>query len=623
MCGIVGTASQTPMTQRPPLEAMLEAMRHRGPDDAGLFWSSDGRVGLAHRRLSIIDLSPLGHQPMADGSGQLWIVFNGEIYNYRELKAELVARGRRFRSASDTEVILEAYREWGLECLSRLNGMFAFALYDAAARRIFLARDRAGEKPLFYRHADGRLTFASELKAMMADGAFPRRLDLAALDFYLAYGYVPHDHCILRGVSKLPQAHAMTYDLDSDRLECWRYWDLPQPGGDGNASEDELAEELGHLLADSVRLRLIADVPVGILLSGGLDSSLVTAAAAEVSSAPLKTFTVSFPGHGVYDEGPYARLVADYFDTEHVELVAEPATVELLPELARQYDEPIADHSMVPTYLVSRQIRAGATVALGGDGGDELFGGYPHYSWLRSIESWRGRLPQWLRRLGGPLARRVPMGLRGRNYLIGFTGDNAWSLAHVNMHFDRHWRRKLLAPVWPGGGETDDAPEQFKVNLCRSDRTLLQNATAADFRSYLVDDILVKVDRASMLCSLEVRAPWLDHRIVELAFGRVPDRLRAGEAGRKVLPRMLGRRMLPPHMDLQRKRGFMIPLAHWLGGQWGGFIEDVLRQADPNLFDRAAIGRLLAGQRMGLVNEHRIFALAIFELWRREYGAAL
>jgi asparagine synthase (glutamine-hydrolysing) len=607
------------MVHRPPLEAMRDAMRHRGPDDAGLHWSADGRVALAHRRLSIIDLSPLGHQPMADPSGELWIVFNGEIYNYRELKAELAGLGHRFRSASDTEVILEAYRRWGLECLSRLNGMFAFALYDAPARRLFLARDRAGEKPLFYSHAQGRLTFASELKAMMADGSLERRLDLASLDFYLAYGYVPHDRCILRGVHKLPQAHAMTYELETDRLSSWRYWRLPEPTGRAGASDEELSEELERLLADSVRMRLIADVPVGILLSGGLDSSLVTAAAAEVSSSPLKTFTVSFPGHGEYDEGPYARLVADYLGTEHVELVAEPATVELLPELARQYDEPIADHSMVPTYLVSKQIRTGATVALGGDGGDELFGGYPYYSWLGTIEKWRRRLPSWLRRLGGRMAGHVPMGLRGRNYLIGFSGDNAWGIAHANMHFDEAWRRKLLAPVLPEGIEDAEAPERFKAGLCRADRSLLANATAADFQSYLVDDILVKVDRASMLCSLEVRAPWLDHRIVELAFGRVPDRLRAGQAGRKVLPRTLGERMLPPNMDLRRKRGFMIPLARWLGGQWGGFIQDVLCNAEPRIFDRAAVEGLLAGQRRGLVNEHRLFALAMFELWRREY----
>ena len=375
MCGVVGVGSKTLAAQNDVLMHMCDTMSHRGPDDAGLWVSKDGCVALAHRRLAIIDLSPGGHQPMTDEKGDLCIVFNGEIYNYREVRGALEEAGFRFKTASDTEVILTAYRAWGVDCLAKLNGMFAFGLYDRVRQRMFLARDRAGEKPLFFAHLPGRFMFASELKALMADPTFPRELDLTSLQYFLAYGYVPGEMCILKGVHKLGQGQALLYDLTADSIQRWHYWDLPLPGPQTAISLADLESELESLLLDSVRLRMIADVPVGVLLSGGIDSSLITAMAARVSATPVKTFTISFPGHGAYDEGPYAKMVAEHFGTEHMELVAEPASVKLLPDLARQYDEPMADSSMVPTYLVSRLVRQHATVALGGDGGDELFGG--------------------------------------------------------------------------------------------------------------------------------------------------------------------------------------------------------------------------------------------------------
>jgi asparagine synthase (glutamine-hydrolysing) len=433
MCGIVGMAVRSPVGQPDVLTVMRDALVHRGPDDAGVWWAPDRRVGLANRRLAIIDLSPGGHQPMADVSGQLWITYNGEIYNYLDVRRELEGHGHRFRTASDTEVILESYRAWGLDCLSRLNGMFAFGLYDSVARRLFLARDRAGEKPLFYWHEPGRLVFASELKALMANPAFPRDLDLQALDYYLAYGYVPGDMCILRGVRKLAQGQAMTYELETDVRRGWRYWQLPEPPRVTRESPDDMSRELEGLLEDAVRRQLVADVPVGVLLSGGIDSSLVTAVAARVSSAPVRTFTVSFPGHAAHDEGPYARLVAEHFGTRHTELAAKPATVELLPTLARQYDEPIADSSMVPTYLVSRLIREHAKVALSGDGGDELFGGYHHYRWIQRGAQLRRVVPGPVRRLIGTASRLLPVGLRGRNHLMAFGGDTRANIAHVNL----------------------------------------------------------------------------------------------------------------------------------------------------------------------------------------------
>ncbi len=580
-------------------------------------------MALAHRRLATIDLSAGGHQPMEDVNGGCCIVFNGEIYNYQEIRHELEVASHQFRTASDTEVILAAYREWGVDCLKRLNGMFAFALYDRRRQQLFIARDRAGEKPLFYSHLSGPFMFASELKALMADPSLPRELDLTAFQYYLAYGYVPGERCILKGVHKIGAGQALLYDINNDQIRSWRYWDLPTPFGQ-SSSPEALEEELETLLLDSVRLRMTADVPVGILLSGGLDSSLITAMAARVSPQPVKTFTISFPGHGSYDEGPYAKLVADHFKTDHMELVAEPASVKLLPDLARQYDEPMADSSMVPTYLVSRLVRQYATVALGGDGGDELFGGYPHYSWIQQQERIRRFIPKPLRTaVGYAAAQWMPVGFKGRNYLIGATADLQMSIAHVNLYFDHVTRARLLAPLVGQGAFLHDAPEAYRRQLCNSASSGLRQASEADFRTTMVDAYLVKVDRASMLASLEVRVPMLDHRLIEFAFGKVPDSLKATTSERKILLRRMAARLLPRTLDLNRKQGFSLPLASWLKGEWGAFMRDVLEDADSRLFDRRVIRSLLDGQQRGMSNSARLFALTMFELWRREYQVQL
>jgi asparagine synthase (glutamine-hydrolysing) len=601
---------------------MRDTMCHRGPDDQGVWYTADRRVGLAHRRLAIIDLSPGGHQPMLDPSGQFCITYNGEIYNYLEVRRVLEGLGHRFRTASDTEVILEAYRAWGIDCLDHLNGMFAFGLYDARKQRLFLARDRAGEKPLFYRLAGGTLTFASELKALMADKSFPRQLDLEALDYYLAFGYVPGEKCILKEVRKLPPAHGLIYDLRQEKLTLWRYWQLPEPPS-FSPDESDLIEELANILQDSVHLRLIADVPVGVLLSGGIDSSLVTAMAMRVCDGPVKTFTITFPGYGVYDEGPYARLVASHFGTEHTEMAAEPATVDLLPELARQFDEPLGDSSLVPTYLVSRMVRQHATVALGGDGGDELFGGYAHYSWVQRQETISHFIPCSVRKLiRNAAARSLPPGLKGRNYIMELTADLPHSIAGINTYFDPVSRYRLLAPLGLNPNP-ENLPELYKVSLCRPGQSPLQQASRVDFHTNLVDDFLVKVDRASMLTSLEVRVPWLDHRLIELAFGAVPDRLRATVRERKILTRRLAQRWLPPQLDLERKQGFSLPLNAWFKGDWGHYIEAVLLQVDPHLFDPGLIQSLISGQRRGYANTNRLFLLTMFELWRQEYQVAV
>jgi asparagine synthase (glutamine-hydrolysing) len=617
MCGIVGIVSNSPQAQRAWLAIGRDAMTHRGPDDAGEWWSGDGRVGLAQRRLAIIDLSPAGHQPMHDASGTLSIVFNGEIYNFADLRKELIAKGHGFRSHSDTEVILAAYREWGTDCLSRFNGMFAFALFDARQHTVFIARDRAGEKPLFYHQANGVLRFASELKALLADPSLTRRIDPEALDCYLAMGYVPGDRCMLQGFHKLPPAHALLFDLQTGQAKIWRYWQLPELAtAQGTLEESALLDELEALLEDAVRRQMVADVPVGVLLSGGVDSSLITAMAVRASSQ-VQTFTIGFPGHGMLDETEHARLIARHFGTRHTELMAEDATANLLPRLARQFDEPMVDSSMIPTFLVSQLVRQHCTVALGGDGGDELFGGYGHYSRLQWMQKNLGAIPLPLRN-GIALAaeKLLPVGVKGRNWLQGLGGDLDKGLPLMASCFDATTRGRLLAAQsgWHAQAE----------NVLRSrvpvHPDLLQRATRMDFSNYLAEDILVKVDRASMLNSLELRAPLLDYRVIEFAFGKVPSHLKATAQDKKILLKRLTARVLPTEFDRQRKQGFSIPLGEWLkGGAFKALFNEVLRDPECS-FDAGTVDSLLRGQDKGRSNSERLFALVLFELWRREYG---
>jgi asparagine synthase (glutamine-hydrolysing) len=361
-------------------------------------------------------------------------------------------------------------------------------------------------------------------------------------------------------------------------------------------------------------------VPVGVLLSGGTDSSLVTALAARSSTTPVRTFTVVFPDHPEYDEGPYARIVARHFGTDHLELEAQPATVDLLPALARQYDEPIADSSMIPTYLVSRLVRNHCTVALGGDGGDELFGGYKLYQVVQAQQAARAWLPGPLRRLASATAARLPVGVRGRSYAMNLSASPLEAVARTGIYFDEETRMRLVPALRSLSGPR---AERLRMEAASRGKTLLQKLTMADFHSYLPDDILVKVDRASMLASLEMRAPFLDYRVIEFAFGRVPDRLRATLRQRKVLLRLLGRRLLPPELDLRRKQGFSIPLSAWFKGAWGARMSELLAESRPGLLDPAMVRNLLDLQRRGLSNSQRLYSLVMLELWRREYSVGL
>jgi asparagine synthase (glutamine-hydrolysing) len=615
MCGIVGVASTSPQGDKSWLTIARDLLAHRGPDDAGEWWSPDNRVGLGHRRLSIIDLSEAGHQPMVKPDLGLAIVFNGEIYNYRELRALLLSKRHVFTSDSDTEVVLLAYKEWGYECLARLNGMFSLAIYDTNKSTLFFGRDRAGEKPLYYLATKDSLYFASELKALLSRPNLPRKISQNQLDYYLAFGYAPSPNCILEGYKKLPPAHAMEYRLSDSELSVWRYWSLPQTNVT-NPSEDHLVSELENILEKSVQRQLAADVPVGILLSGGIDSSLITAMACRHSQR-VQTFSITFPNHPEKNEGPYAKIVAEYFKTEHVELAAEEITAEVMPMLARQFDEPMVDSSMIPTWLVSKLVKQNCSVALGGDGGDELFGGYIYYPRLASAYRLQRLTPLIVRRqLARAAERFMKPGAKGRQFLKMLGVDLKSTLPFQCGHFDYAVRQRLLGLK---GNGADYALDRF-FELMPTHPDIIERATRMDFSTYLAEDILVKVDRASMLNSLEVRSPFLDAEVIEFAFGKVPSELKVNSSRSKILPRRLAERVLPKSLELNRKQGFAIPLGNWL--RHGSFRELFWQTlTDPTcVFDHEVVQELLDEQDRGVPNSERLFSLVMFELWRKEYG---
>jgi asparagine synthase (glutamine-hydrolysing) len=625
MCGFVGFWNPRDFNAddaRSLIRRMTDTIIHRGPDDEGYYIDNDAALALGFRRLSIIDLSEAGRQPMHSHCGRYVIVFNGEIYNHKELRKELDQSGCRieWRGHSDTETLVTCLAEWGLDkTLTKLNGMFAFVLYDKSAKKLFMARDRAGEKPLFYSIRERSICFASELKALMANPSFPRKLDKDSLDYYLAYGYTPGDRCMLKGVNKLPPAHALEFSLETQDTKVWRYWEPPLYQEDANkkVDENELLEELESLLEDSVKRQMEADVPVGILLSGGVDSSLVTAMAVR-SHKQVKTFTISFPGYGQYNESEHAKLIANHFGTEHIDLEAKDSTIDLLPILARQFDEPLVDSSMLPTYIVSHLIKKHCTVALGGDGGDELFGGYSIYNRFMKIQQLL-RLPGFIRNTTSLISGKLlPFGFIGRNWLASLN-DNCLNREFPLLitQFDRFTRQALLnnGMIW------QTKAESIRKNNAKYSGDIVQQATRLDFDNYLPEDILVKVDRASMLNSLEVRAPLLDYRLIEFAFGKVPSILKATKNTRKVLLKLLTSKLLPSDFDQQRKQGFSIPITTWLKqDQWNSFFKNILFETDNSLFDRKVVKDIFNNLSQCDANGERVFSIVFFELWRKEYN---
>ena len=610
MCGIYGVYAKRGNLSEEQIDGPRDRLTHRGPDDSGSWISPDRRLGLGHRRLSIVDLSPSGHQPMCSGDRRYIIVFNGEIYNFHELRKLLEAEGARFASHSDTEVILAAYQRWGEACLDRFNGMFAFVIYDAGdnavAPSLFMARDRAGKKPFYYAHQPGEFRFASELKALAPFTG----LSLQGLNHYLALGYVPGAQCIVDGVCKLPPAHCARLDLRTERLTIRRYWQLPVSASDvdADADGDALTEEVERLLLDATRLRLQADVPVGVLLSGGLDSSLVTAAAAKSASGTIRTFSIAVPGSDL-DESERAAQIACEFGTDHQALPLDLSGLAALDDIAPFVDEPLADSSLIPAYLVSRLTRQSVTVALGGDGGDELFGGYDSYA--QSLRDARrlGWAPASLLAGVAKAASCLPAGVRGRNRIAAMRGGPLQQMIWSTPYFDSVLRSRILsAPAWSVMQRDAGAPERGLLALYGQGSGPVDAMTRMDFGGMLPDDFLVKVDRASMMASLEVRAPYLDYRLIEFAFGRIPARWKVTENKTRLIQRKLARRWLPANFADAPKKGFSIPLDAWLRKAAPSWHNDWLDRL-PGVINRDAARGLLRGLLAGRANGSRIFAL--------------
>jgi asparagine synthase (glutamine-hydrolysing) len=543
---------------RATLVRMRDTMTHRGPDDAGLFVSADGKLGLGHRRLSIIDLSANGHQPMSNEDDSVWLVFNGEIYNFRALKRQLQAAGHVFRSNTDSEVIIHAYEEWGEESVKRLRGMFAYVLWDEPRQRLLLARDRLGIKPLFYWEQDGNLTFASELKAIRADAALTLQLDFSAIYDFFTYGYVPTPKTIYHNVCKLPPGHFAIYE--AGRLSIRQYWDATFRA-QAAYSEPDAVDIVRERLAEAVALHLIADVPVGVMLSGGVDSSAVCSLAAGEVSGPLHTFSIGFDV-AEHSETHFARLVADRYATAHHELtVTYPMAAALQKQVVAMYDEPFADGSATPTFYVCQLARRDVKVALSGEGGDEIFGGYNWYFDWRRFE-WVDTIPQSLRRALGYPARWMPAGAKGKWSLQMATLDPIERYTKLLSGLLKAEKRELLAPDFVR--QFDGYDDYWHLRrFWREDLDPLSRLQYLDIKTYLNDDILTKVDRASMAVSLEARVPLLDHELIETVLG-LPVAIRnRGRQAKYLFKRALAS-LLPLEVLQRRKKGFSVPFYEWL-----------------------------------------------------------
>lgn len=621
MCGIVGIVENNKKAvDERLLRTMRDSLSHRGPDDAGLWLNIDRTIGLAHRRLSIIDLSQAGHQPMSGEGGDVQIVYNGEVYNFVEIKKKLEKKGCRFKSNTDTEVILSAYKEWGVECVLKFNGMFAFTIYDARKKQLFMARDRAGKKPFYYAKYNGKFVFASELKAILCDPEFPREIDYRALNFYLTFGYVPFNFSIFKYARKLPPAHMMIYDIEKANHKIIKYWNMPLPD-QKNYREEELLERLEYLLEDAVKTRLISDVPLGAFLSGGIDSSLVVAMMSKVSDKPVKTFSIGFEEQK-YNELSHAKIIADYFGTKHTELMVKPNAFNILGDLAKHFDEPFADSSMIPTYYVSKMTRDYVTVAISGDGGDELFGGYSTY--LDTLGDYYASkaIPSFLRKLISKSAEILPEKLIGKRQLLRLQYDPHMAFVDRMSHgyFNNRFRKEILSPAAMNLlGEKYYEPELILHDILRKVKTdFLNSLGTADFVSYLPEDILTKVDRTSMKLSLEVRCPFLDFRLVEFAFRMVKGRLKVRGLNKKYLLKKLARKILPPSLNLNRKQGFTIPISEWFRGHLESKMSDILLDSKSSFFNQEYIHKLLKEHKAGINHGTRLFALISFRLWENE-----
>lgn len=624
MCGIFGILyldQNRPVDSR-DLKQMSNTLVHRGPDDEGFF--IERNVGLGIRRLSIIDLVT-GHQPISNEDDRIWIILNGEIYNFPELRDELEKKGHRFSTKTDTETIVHAYEEYGEDCVHKLNGMFAFAIWDSSKQKLILARDRLGIKPLYYFLDDHCLVFASELKTILKYREIPRSIDLEALDSFFTFEYIPAPLSIFQGIKKLLPGHYMV--IQGRDVSLQKYWDIQFGRFEG--SEEDFCLELYDLLKDAVRMRLISDVPLGAFLSGGIDSSTIVCMMNEIMNRPVETFSIGFDDAS-YDELGYARTIAQHFGTNHHELVIKPDVVNWVHDLLRYLDEPMGDFSIFPTYLVSHLARKHVTVALTGDGGDELFAGYDWYI-ANKIESYYQRLPSALRTRWIPrFVNRIPPSSQKKgfvNKLKRFVEGSVLpnSLQHFrwNMFFTRENKSRLYSEELINSLTHVDTFSRFVTHLekLRYADPLWQQQFA-DIKTYLPDDILVKVDRMSMANSLEARIPFLDYRVVEFAAGLPSNMKLNGFKTKYILKKCMAKKL--PRVILNRsKEGFSIPMKNWLRKELYSLLQEVLspeRLQNEGLFKPSYIEQLKTEHVRGQANHsHQLWSLMIFEMWRDRY----
>jgi asparagine synthase (glutamine-hydrolysing) len=622
MCGIAGYVGPEPADVLP---GMLQQLRHRGPDDVGMR-VEDG-IGLGMTRLAIIDLAG-GHQPMANEDGSLWIVFNGEIYNHRELRPGLERAGHRFRTRSDTEVILHLYEEAGARCVEQLRGMFAFAIWDGRLRRLFLARDRIGKKPLYFWQHAGLFLFASEVKALLCHPAVSRAVDWEAFHHYLAFGYTPADRSIFAGIAKLPPAHTAT--LLDGTLKLERYWTLPQVTHEPRLSAAEAADRIRHALREAVRLRLESDVPLGVFLSGGIDSSAVVASMREVTGQRIATFSIGF-GRAVpsFDELPYARMVARRFETDHHEEILEPKVADLLHTIARHFDEPFADSSAIPTFVVAQATAHHVKVVLSGIGGDETFAGYPRYLGVRLSERY-AKLPRWFRSAGGSVAshllresdRSRNWGDWARRFIAGAEQPLPDRYIGWTRFFSEAELGDLVTPAVRRLWQADIEGTHRRAFADHAHDDPMDGAFRIDLSTYLPDDLLVMADRMSMAHSLELRAPFCDHRVVEESL-RIPPSTKIPGFRLKGLLKAAFADVLPPPVLSHRKQGFMIPLGRWLRTELHDVMEELLapdRVRARGLFRPDAV-ETLKREHLAETRSHsdRLWTLMMLELWMGGY----
>ena len=621
MCGIAGMVGRPDeMVDAADIHRMCQTIIHRGPDDEGVY--AQGPAGLGMRRLSIIDLAG-GRQPIHNEDRTLWAVFNGEIYNFLELRQELEGRGHCFYTHSDTEVILHLYEEMGSDCVQKLRGMFAIALYDERRHLLLLARDRMGKKPLHYALHQGGLIFGSEIKAILAVHPELAEINPEGLLQYFYFGYIPDPHSIFQHIHKLPAGHLMEFCKGEVKIR--RYWDLPEYGTHPPISEEECVEELERQLEEAVRIRLISDVPLGALLSGGVDSSIVVALMARASSAPVKTFSIGFQAER-FNESEYARMVAERFGTDHHELVLDPNLEETLSYLSQMMEEPFGDSSMLPTYYVCRMARQKVTVALSGDGGDELFAGYDRYIVATDRQKFDA-LPEWMGRVyRNAIHAHVPDGMYGKN-LAWNASLNARDryLDGVSFFPALHRERGLFTDSFlQAAGQVPDPLKQWQqIYDDAPAKDALSRLLYLDTKTYLVADILTKVDRMSMASSLEVRVPMLDHKFVEWVTSLPAEWKLRGGRRKHILKKLAERLGIPPALLHRRKQGFQLPLVEWMRNDVKDQFLRVL--LEPRTLQR---GYFKPEAVKSLVNEHvhgrrnrsgLLWRMLVLELWHRNF----